>query len=218
MTVNCRDRERIFEDGSPAEWAALEAHAQACASCSEEILAWKAISVAAGEMRDYSPSPALWVRMERALDAQAQEIARRSARRAWLRNWKMAPVWQVAAAGALALLLAVLGVRLYVGKIEPPSTDAHLLKNQTLAEVERTESAYMQAIDKLAAEAKPQLEDPETPLHVSYKEKLLVIDSAIDDLRTQAGLNPSNAHVRYQLLAMYQEKQHTLEEVLEMKK
>jgi hypothetical protein len=28
-------------------------------------------------------------------------------------------------------------------------------------------------------------------------------------------LNPSNAQLRYQLLAVYQEKQHTLEELLE---
>ena len=70
-------------------------------------------------------------------------------------------------------------------------------------------------IDKLAAETKPQLEDPATPLLANYHEKLLVLDSAIADLRAQAGWNPSNAQLRYQLLAMYQEKQHTLEEVLE---
>jgi hypothetical protein len=44
---------------------------------------------------------------------------------------------------------------------------------------------------------------------------LLVLNSAIADLRAQAGMNPSNAQLRYQLLAMYREKQHTLEEVLE---
>ena len=49
------------------------------------------------------------------------------------------------------------------------------------------------------------------------KEKLLVLDSAIADLRAQSGMNPSNAQLRHQLLAMYQEKQHTLEEVLETK-
>jgi len=32
-----------------------------------------------------------------------------------------------------------------------------------------------------------------------------VLDSAIADLRAQAGMNPSNAQLRYQLLAMYQE-------------
>ena len=52
----------------------------------------------------------------------------------------------------------------------------------------------------------------------NYREKLQVLNSAIDDLRAQAGQNPSNAHLRYQLLAMYQEKQKTLEEVLEARR
>jgi hypothetical protein len=84
--------------------------------------------------------------------------------------------------------------------------------------VERAEALYVQAIDKLTAEAKPQLENPATPLLANYHEKLAVLDSAIADLRTEAGLNPSNAQLRHQLLAMYQEKQHTLEEVLEARK
>lgn len=218
MNVTCKNRERVFEDGSPSDWTALEAHAQSCAACAEELRAWKAISAVAKEMRDYAPSPVLWPRIERALETQAREVARRRTRWAWLRDWKIAPVWQAAAAGALALLLAVLGVRIYIGRTTNSSSDAHFLKNPALAEVERTESAYMQAIDKLAGQAKPQLDDPTSPLQVSYKEKLLVIDSAIDDLRAQAGLNPSNAHLRYQLLAMYQEKQHTLEEILETKR
>jgi hypothetical protein len=45
-----------------------------------------------------------------------------------------------------------------------------------------------------------------------------VLDSAINDLRAQAGMNPSNAHLRQQLLAMYQEKQQTLEDILEEKR
>ena len=96
-----------------------------------------------------------------------------------------------------------------------PGQQDPLLKSAALKEVESAESAYAKAIDKLAAEAKPQLDAPATPLLASYHEKLLVLDSAIADLRAQAGLNPSNAQLRYQLLAMYQEKQRTLEEVLE---
>ncbi len=95
--------------------------------------------------------------------------------------------------------------------------DKSLLKSSALKEVETAESSYELAIDKLAAEAKPQLENPATPLLANYREKLLVLDSAIAELRAQAGLNPSNAQLRYQLLAMYQEKQRTLEEVLEAK-
>jgi hypothetical protein len=88
------------------------------------------------------------------------------------------------------------------------------LKSAALKDVETAQAAYVQAIDKLAAEAKPGLENSSTPLLANYREKLLVLDSAIADLREQAAMNPSNAQLRYQLLAMYQEKQRTLEEVL----
>ena len=49
MNVTCKDRERIFEDGTAVEWAALEAHAADCAACAEEVRAWKSLSVAAKE-------------------------------------------------------------------------------------------------------------------------------------------------------------------------
>ena len=93
-----------------------------------------------------------------------------------------------------------------------------MLKSKALTEAEHAESAYVQAIDRLAADAKPQIDNPATPLMGNYREKLLVLDSAIDDLRAQTGQNPSNAHLRYELLAMYQEKQRTLEEILEEKR
>jgi hypothetical protein len=115
-------------------------------------------------------------------------------------------------------MLAIAGWRITRAPFEPYQWhDQSLLKSAALKDVETAETAYEHAIDKLAAEAKPQLENPATPLLANYHEKLLVLDSAIADLRAQAGLNPSNAQLRYQLLAMYQEKQHTLQEVLEAK-
>jgi hypothetical protein len=213
MNITCHDRDRILESGTPAEWAALESHAASCRECAELLRSWKAISVAAQEMREYGDAPALWPRIERALAAQAHP--RRLNRWNWSSN--LLPIaWQAAAAGAFLLLLTLSGGLLYYYEIRTPRVvDSHFLKNRALANVERTESAYIEAIDKLAAEAKPQLDAPATPLLANYKEKLLLLDSAIDDLRTQAGLNPSNAPLRYQLLAMYQEKQHTLEQILE---
>ena len=77
--------------------------------------------------------------------------------------------------------------------------------------------AYEKAIEKLESDAKPHLDQDDSPLMASYREKLLVLDSAIDELRLQTGQNPYNAHLRRQLLAMYQEKQETLHEVLETK-
>jgi len=217
MNVGCADRERIFRDGSVEEWAALEAHAADCRECGEELRAWKALSVAAEELRDYREDAALWARIEDSLRQNKQEAARGF----WdkLAIWRGIPVgWQTALAGALALALAVSGAYMFLRPVEPSGPADKLLKNSALAEVERTERDYMKAIDKLAVDAKPELDSATSPLMASYREKLMVLDSAIDELREEAGRNPSNAHLRYELLAMYQEKQQTLREVLETKR
>ncbi len=219
MNVTCSDRERIFEDGTRAEWAALEEHAVSCPLCAGEIRGWKSLSVAAQELREYSDSPSFWPRIERALAEEAARSAQRAERKGWFSFLpSFSPAWQTVLAGALVLVLAISGGWLILhprgGKVD---NDKSLLRTSALKEVESAESSYERAIDKLAAEAKPQLENPATALLANYHEKLLVLDSAIGELRAQAGLNPSNAQLRYQLLAMYQEKQRTLEEVLEAK-
>jgi len=221
MNVICKDRDRIFEDGTPAEWTALETHAAGCTACAEEVRAWKSLSVAAKELQDYSPNRELWTRIERALVEEDARKLQRAERKRWFSFLPaISAGWQTALAGAFVLILtvSVSWIVFHQRIVDPGQHDSSLLKTAALKEVESTERAYEKAIDKLAAEAKPQLEDPATPLMANYHEKLLVLDSAIDDLRAQAGLNPSNAQLRHQLLAMYQEKQETLQEVLEAKK
>jgi anti-sigma factor RsiW len=220
MTITCEERERIFLDGTAEEWAALEVHAGSCAACAEEIRAWKALSAAAAELRDYREDTALWAKIESSLAEQEKESGKPAF---WekLRRWsELSLGWRTALATALVLLVTVSGVYVmrHRSTVAPGAGADRLLKNSALAEVERTERDYMKAIDKLAAEAQPELNSPATPLVASYKEKLMVLDSAIDELRMEAGRNPSNAHLRYELLAMYQEKQETLQEVLETKR
>src|SRR5437660_6888659 len=104
MQVTCNDRDPIFEDGTLAEWAALETHAVTCPVCAEEVRAWKSLSVAAQELRDYSDSPSFWPRIERAL---AEEAAR-NGQRTGLRRWfpflpSLSLGWQSALAGACVL-------------------------------------------------------------------------------------------------------------------
>jgi hypothetical protein len=228
MNVTCSDRDSIFEDGTPAQWAALEAHAATCAACAKEVRTWKALSVSAAELRDYSPTPALWSRIETALAANANaDPSTTPSWRARMSAWLGSSLsWQLAAVSSFAVLLLVSGGLIYRHQIGAPlkpadtthSAQDSLLKTKALDDVEKAETAYVRAIDKLAADAKPQLDKPETSLMANYREKLQVLDSAIDDLRAQAGENPSNAHLRYQLLAMYQEKQKTLEDVLEARR
>ena len=219
MTIHCDDRERIFLDGSPEEWAALELHAATCTVCAKELQAWKQLSAAAEELRDYQESPALWSRIETSLRQQQAAPAPRRSLWSSLDFWRhITLAWQSALVGAVVVVLAISSGYLYTHRTGSPADPGNkLLKTGALAEVERTERDYMAAIEKLAADAGPQLNES-TPLMAGYREKLLVLDSAIADLRAQAGENPSNAHLRYQLLAMYEEKQVTLQDVLETKR
>lgn len=218
MNIGCNDRERIFLDGTPEEWAAFETHAASCATCGEEIRTWKNLSVAASELHQEWHSSALWPRIEQAL---AQRAARPKASRwnRFLSTWNLGLVqWQTAAAALL--LVALTGSALWFAihsRTQVIPQNEALFNDRTVHEVQRAEAAYERAIDKLDAQARPQLENSSTPLMANYREKLLVLDSAIADLKSQAGINPANGHLRRQLLAMYQEKQDTLEQVLEAK-
>lgn len=218
MNIACNDRERIFLDGTTEEWAALEAHAAACAECGEEIRSWKNLSIAAADLHQEWNSPELWPRIEEALSQSGEPKI--SGWRRWFATWNFGLLqWQTALAALL--LITVTGAALrFVLEQRPHNSipeNEVLLKDKTVREVERAELVYEKAIDQLDTQARPQLENPSTPLMAGYREKLLVLDSAISDLKAQAGVNPANGHLRRQLLAMYREKQDTLEQVLEAK-
>jgi hypothetical protein len=217
MNIACNDRERIFLDGTAEEWAALEAHAVTCVACREEMNAWKNLSVAASELHEEWDSPTLWPRIGRALVEQST-----SPRSSWWERffggWNMSSLqWQTAAASLLLIALTVSASWIASHRSSADPVAGILLRDRAVHDVEKAEAAYEQAIDKLDAQARAQLEAASTPLMASYREKLQVLDSAIADLKSQAGVNPANGHLRRQLLAMYQEKQDTLEEVLEAK-
>jgi len=211
MNVTCVDRERIFLDGNVEEWAALEVHAATCTECGEEVRVWKNMSSAASELKQEWGTPYLWPKIERLLSEQMEQKPSRV--RAWLNSFGMVGFqWQTAA--ALLLLVVVTVSATWILWTPQKNSDPAFVK---VSEVERAEAAYVKAIDKLAEQAKPNLDMP-SPLMASYREKLLVLDNAIAELRQEAGQNPANAHLRRQLLAMYQEKQETLQEVLEAKR
>jgi anti-sigma factor RsiW len=220
MKLRCIDRKRIFADGTAEEWTALEAHGTSCAACAEELRAWKELSSGAEGLRNYDENQALWSRIEASL---VQEGKKRHGLIGWWESsmlWRHVPLaWQLGLAGAMVLTLAFAGGYVFVKRNVPePAAQSGFLKDHALAEVERTEREYMKAIDKLAIETKSELQSSNSPLMASYQEKLVVLDSAIDELRIQAGRNPSNAHLRYQLLAMYKDKEATLQEILETKR
>jgi hypothetical protein len=214
MNVNCMEFEKLLSEGISELPSSVTAHVRECPACAKEWETWQEIAEAAPALRKQWESPELWPRILQSLEAEAEKAGRR-------RRWHagpfhlLSPQWQVATA-ALILVLSGLGGWMMLRPSQPASVEEErrLLTEQALDEIERSEGAYLKSIDKLSQLAAPKVRDPESAILSSYREKLLLIDSAIGELRNQVERNRFNAHLRQELLLIYQEKQQTLEEIL----
>jgi hypothetical protein len=96
----------------------------------------------------------------------------------------------------------------------PAEAERRLLTERALQEVERTESDYVRSIDALSRVAESKVDEAHSPLMMSYREKLLLLDSAIAECRARIDRNRFNARLRQELLSLYREKQRTLQQVM----
>jgi hypothetical protein len=176
-----------------------------------------ALSAAARTLHEEWDTPHLWP----SIAARLREEARSSA--APQRWWQMplGPAWRLAAAAMIVVVLSsaswVIWRRVQPG-VQPREVSAigqRLLTDDAVAEIERSEAQYIHAIDELTRLAKPKLDMPDSPLIVSLRERLKTIDAAIDEYRMEIDKNRFNAHLREQLLWIYQEKRRTLQQVQE---
>ena len=196
MTIKCTDIDHLLMEGDELALATAAKHAEECAACAGKLADWNEISATARGMRASWDNDMLWPRVERAIA--------RERRRGWTQ------LWQVAA--ALAIFAGLAGAIWYTASVR--NFDAAILRASAVDEVEQAERQHVAAIDRLETLAEPKLETPETPLMVSYKEKLMLLDDAIAECQTGIERNRNNAHLRKQLLAIYSEKQRTLQDVL----
>lgn len=198
MNVTCEQMDDLLFDGSEAAMDAAARHAAGCPPCAAGLAAWNDLSATAASMRQETKSDLLWPRIERSLKAERRgRIVRRLA-------------------AAAALVFALTGPIVFAVRTqaERAAFDRDILRVSALDEVERAERAHLAAIDRLENVAGPKLGEASTPLMVSYKEKLMLLDDAIAECEANIDRNRQNAHLRRQLLAMYSEKQQTLQDVL----
>jgi hypothetical protein len=217
MSFTCADLENALRSEAPELLDAAAAHARDCASCREELRLWREMSEAAPGLRREWESPELWPRIQRALTAEAEVGA--GQRRQW------ATAWRPLLATAAAAVIAVGGAWLFLRAVEPrpaalarQEAERRLLTEDALAVVERAEAEHLRALEELSRLAEPRLAGPSSPLLLSYREKLAVLDAAVVECRAQIERNRFNAHLRRELLAVYGEKQRTLEQILEEEK
>jgi hypothetical protein len=213
-TRECPEFEKALSRGEDAV-AALEIHAGGCDDCRGWLNLWKEISQAAPALKKSWESPRLLPGIARALSAASRTAAPVAA--APRRRF----AWVPAAAAAALFVLSMIGLSIFKpGEsardpfARPSMGKEPLMSNETMKEVEDAESNYLVSIEKLSRLAESRMANPASPLLVSYREKLQLLDSAIGDLRGQLEGNRFNTHLRKELLAMYQEKKRTLEEVV----
>lgn len=200
MTITCSQLDDLLLDGSPLAMETAARHAAECAACAGALASWNEISETARSMRTTWDNEMLWPRIERALREQ---------KRSWPRR-----LWQVAA--AVFIVLGLGSTMFYALRVQTREAayDRSLIRVSALDEVEQAEREHIRAIENLEKLADARLEDAESPLMISYKEKLMLLDEAIEECQLNIDRNRQNAHLRKQLLAIYSEKQQTLHDVL----
>jgi hypothetical protein len=200
VKVTCNDIDNLLVEGDAFSMEHAAKHAAECSACSEKLAAWNEISGTARTMRTEWRSDLLWPRIERALSAEKRRRMR-------------SRLWQVAAAIVLTVGIGA-GSWYAIRAQRNAAFDQAILRFNALDEVERAERAHIESINRLEKVAEPKLEHDDSPLMVSYKEKLLLLDDAIAECQANIDRNRQNAHLRRELLAIYSEKQKTLQDVL----
>jgi len=200
MNIDCTRMDDLLYDASPLAMETAAKHARECADCAEKLAAWNEIGDIARSLQTTWQNDMLWPRIERSLPKGRRSPAQ------WL--------WRAAAAAMLILSLG--STMFYALRVQTHQAafDREILRLGALDEVERAERVHLQAIDRLEELAETRLDEAKSPVMVSYKEKLMLLDDAIAECEQNIEQNRQNAHLRRQLLAMYTEKQQTLQDVL----
>ena len=219
MNAGCRDLERVLQDaGADRELAAaFEQHAAGCADCGRALSEWRQVSSAARALSKSWDSPELWPRIRQALAEESQQGPARERESRGGFGWS----WLPAASIAALFLIATAGLWVFrnSGGRDPltahwQTTKEALLTERAVDEVDTAEKAYLASIEKLSKLAEPRLAGAASPVLVNYREKLDVLDSAIAELKASIDQNRFNTHLRRELLAVYQEKQRTLQNLM----
>ena len=199
MTINCNQLDDLLLEGDRFSLEVAARHAQSCDACMQKLADWNEISATARELHATWNNDLLWPRIERAIRDE--------------RHGTRTRVWQIAAA---LFLLATLGTTTWIAqrRLHASAFDQAILKASAVDDVERAEQAHIAAINHLESLAATKLDQPSTPLLVSYKEKLMMLDAAIAECQNAIDKNRQNAYLRTQMLTMYSEKQRTLQDVL----
>ena len=200
MKITCNNIDDLLLEGDAYSMQLDAQHGRDCVACRGKLDEWNEISETAQSLQADWQSDTLWPRINRAIGAERRQSV-------------IGTTWRIAAAIAVTVGLAT-GSWFAIQHSKNAAFDREILRVSALDDVERAEEAHRSAINHLEKITDPKLEDATSPLMVAYKEKLMMLDDAIAECQTNIDRNRQNAHLREQLLAIYSEKQRTLEQVM----
>jgi hypothetical protein len=211
MKFECGDLERALAVSELMPEA--REHLKQCAACRREYRLWNEISNTAKLLHEEWETPDLWSSIRKSIEAEDKPRPRAP----WLK-WGA-----VAVAASFVIALGLFSARSWlfrsaakqpapIASVAPANQD--FLTEQALREVEANEAAYRRSIEKLSQLAQSKLKDLNAATAVNYREKLLMLDSAISDTRASLDHNRFNVRLQMDLAGLYREKQQTLEELL----
>ena len=213
--ASCKDLEKALSGADPELTAAFEAHAASCAACGRELAEWRRLTEVAPSLKKTWDSPDLLPRIRQAIAEDSQRVSEEPS--VLPARWRWVP------AASLAALFAIAAAGLFVfrnsGSRDPLSehwrtTKAPILTDQAIEEVDAAEKKYLDSIENLSRLAQPTLAGATSPVLANYREKLVVLDAAIAELKSSIEQNRGNTHLRRELLAVYKEKQQTLQSLM----
>ena len=208
MTFDCKDLERAL--AIPELLPDAREHAKVCDACRRELWLWNEMSTVAPGLREEWETPELWPKIRQTLAAQQKAAKRYSFNKRF--DWRLL----TGIAAALAIAVSVFIVTYSRPSATPAAAqDSDFLTEQTLKEVEQTEAAYRASIDKLSRLVQPKLNVSENPDAVAAREKLMVLDAEIVNVRSTVAHNKFNAQLQAGLAVLYRDKQDTLKEILQ---
>ena len=193
--MDCK-RYSEYETGKYPESLFME-HVKSCEECRKSMDSDMELMEAAAFLGNSRvDAPDLWDKIERGLENENRKKRR-------IINF---PSLRIAA--TVLFLLATASWFIF-----SPSHPSGLLTESALAEVERTEDSYHQAIKNLEQQVMPSLQNMNIELALNFRERLETIDQQIELCREELKTNPANIHIRKYLMAALTEKRKTLEQI-----
>jgi len=180
----------------------LKVHMESCEECRKAFQLDAQIMDLSRNLNENLAVPDLWPSIEEDLRGKKPVILKfRSTKR-----------YLLAAAASFLIITAIWIFNSYQNDTSP----RRILSQQALEKVREAEEKYLDAINQLENLAYYQLDDTTEPLAQLYRNKLSLIDRQIQNCQEALESNPANSHIRQYLMAALQDKQKTLEEILEL--